>query len=81
MYYRGIQMLFVSLTSESIIVTNSGFLISKYTILKDENTDVKTVSLLLFVYLILGSFYVTYVVCIRADYTHKKAKEVEAKLK
>ena len=37
-------MLFVSLTSESIIVTNSGFLISKYTILKDENTDVNCIT-------------------------------------
>ena len=75
-------MLFVSLTSESIIVTNAGFLISKYTILPDENTgQIKIVSLLLFMYLILGSFYVTYVVCTRAEYTHKKAKEVIAKIK
>ena len=74
-------MLFVSLTSESIIVTNAGFFITTVPILKDENTVVKTVSLLLFVYLILGSFYVTYVVCIKAEYTHKKAKEVVAKIK
>ena len=77
-------MLFLSLIMESIIVTNAGFLISKYTILQTEekNTDPTLLNkLLLILSLIVCYLYVTYVVCTRAEDAHNNVKEVFSKIK
>ena len=76
-------MLFLSMIMESIIVTNTGFLIYKYTILPaEEYTEPIILSkLFLFLCLIFGSFYVTYVVCARAEDAHNNVKEVFSKIK
>ena len=75
-------MLFVSITSESVLLVNAGFTISKYTLYQNE-TNFNLLSYMqlgLIAYLITASLVLIYDVYTVADYTHNNVKKVASEI-
>ena len=76
-------MLFVSITSESVLLVNAGFTISKYTLYQNETIQsnfLSTVQLVLITSLITASLVLIYDVYIGAEYTHNNVKKIASEI-